>query len=100
MVLWISFGIILIGVNLICFFCGYRQGILIQVSDQRKRMAEQIQYQNFMECKQIIKQNNIPLENYFINRNQNRIAVYGLGQYYTILKFYLTSIQVNLRQFI
>lgn len=56
--------------------------ILIQVSDQRKRMAEQIQYQNFMECKQIIKQNNIPLENYFINRNQNRIAVYGLGQYY------------------
>lgn len=82
MVLWISFGIILIGVNLICFFCGYRQGILIQVSDQRKRMAEQIQYQNFMECKQIIKQNNIPLENYFINRNQNRIAVYGLGQYY------------------
>ena len=54
MVSWISFGIILIGVSLICFFCGYRQGILVQVSDQRKRMAEQIQYQNFMELNKII----------------------------------------------
>lgn len=29
-----------------------------------------------------MKQNNISLENYFINRNQKIIAVYGLGQYY------------------
>lgn len=80
--LWISFCIVLIVVSLFCFFFGYKKGILVQASEQRKSMAEQIRYQNFTKCKNVVKQNNIPLENYFINRNQKTIAVYGLGQYY------------------
>ena len=80
--LWISFCIVLMGVSLFCFLFGYKRGILVQASEQRRSMAEQIRYQNFTKYKNVVKQNNISLENYFINRNQKIIAVYGLGQYY------------------
>lgn len=80
--LWICSGIMVIVMILISFFLGYEEGTFTQISVQRKSMAKQIRSQNFLKQSDIIKQENIPLENYFMNRRLKRIAVYGLERYY------------------
>lgn len=80
--MWITFCIILILISSICYFLGYEEGVFEQVMEQRKNKAEQKWNENFSKQSEIIRQENIPLENYFINRKMKRIAVYGLDRYY------------------
>lgn len=80
--MWIIFFIILILISSICYFLGYEEGVFEQVMEQRKNKAEQDWDENFSEQSEIVRQENIPLENYFVNRNLKRVVVYGLDRYY------------------
>lgn len=80
--MWIIFCIILILISSICYFLGYEEGVFEQAMEQRKNQAEQDWDENFSEQSEIVRQENIPLENYFVNRNLKRVVVYGLDRYY------------------